>query len=76
MNLKRPDFELRTGVSCTNFVRTDVRDAEVDQERRQPSGEFWSVASEIWMTLVVAFFVIRILGSETARALLSRWRAH
>jgi hypothetical protein len=53
-----------------------MREAEGNQEGRQPKDEFWSVVSEIWMALVVvAFFVIRILGSETARALFSRWRA-
>jgi hypothetical protein len=53
-----------------------MREAEGNQEGRQPKDEFWSVASEIWMALVVvAFFAIRILGSETARALFSRWGA-
>lgn len=54
-----------------------MENGQSNEGKRQPRGAFWGVVSEIWMSLViVSFLVIRILGSETARALLSRWKAH
>jgi len=47
------------------------------RESKGSKDGFWGLVSELWMGIVlVVFLAIRVLGSETTRSLLSRWKAH
>ena len=51
--------------------------AEATQRRFSVAGSLWTRAIELWLSgVVVAFFVIRILGSQTAKRLLSGLHSH
>lgn len=51
--------------------------AEVTRRRFSAAGALWARVIELWLSgVVVAFFVIRILGSQTAKRLLSGLHSH
>jgi hypothetical protein len=61
-------------VAMMNVEPEEIFPEKVDERRKwfSGAGALWTRLIELWLTaVVVAFFVIRVLGSQTAKRLLS-----